>query len=453
MGLDKETIEKIKKSKLKELETSFLMYEKSLQENLQHMSNDKDKNGNRKYSDSQMSETQTLIKTMQNDVINQYAELGGDVDYLKSLKEHSNNDFENRKKTLLDIINKEKNITNTEYDNIENDELENNTYSDDELVRNEDNDDELTTNTDKTIIDLKKTKGGTIQYDLIPLPSKGQAYKNKLKKIPVSYLTAYDENLIVSPNLYQNGTFLDYMIKSKVMTDEIDTDDLLPGDRDAIILWLRANGYGPNFPVQATDNITGQQFDTVVDLNTLEYKKFNLKSDKNGYFSFTLPSSKDKIKFKFLSYKEIKKLEEIGQSENLKLKKEKLIDISDTLNNIINNDEEADKQTKLNIRNAISSIKNYSDSIEEKDDILYTHSVTNRLIASIMSINGVSDRNFIKDYVMYMNVKDSSALRKYITENEPGIDFNITIEKPKSLGGGSMTLFLSIDQYIFLNIA
>lgn len=451
MELDKETIEKIQKSKLKELETSFLMYEKSLQESQQHMSSDIDKNGNRKYSDSQMSETQTLIKTMQNDIINQYAELGGDIDYLKSLKEHSNNDFENRKKTLLDIVNKEKNLTtNTAYidkeDNIE--EADDSDNDEDDIETGE-----LIDNTDKTIIDLKKTKGGTIQYDLIKLPSKGLPYKNKISKIPVSYLTAYDENLIVSPNLYQNGTFLDYMIKSKVMTDEIDTDDLLPGDRDAIILWLRANGYGPNFPVQATDNITGQQFDTVVDLNTLKYKKFNLKSDKNGYFNFTLPSSGDKIKFRFLSYKEIKKLEEIGQSENLKLKKEKLIDISDTLNNIINNDEEADKQTKLNIRNAISSIKNYSDSIEEKDDILYTHSVTNRLIASIMSINGVSDRNFIKDYVMYMNVKDSSALRKYITENEPGVDFNITIEKPKSLGGGSMTLFLSIDQYIFLNIA
>ena len=52
-----------------------------------------------------------------------------------------------------------------------------------------------------------------------------------------------------------------------------------------------------------------------------------------------------------------------------------------------------------------------------------------------------------------MNVRDSSALRRYITDNEPGIDFNVTVEKPASLGGGSLTMFLTLDQFIFLNIA
>ena len=72
---------------------------------------------------------------------------------------------------------------------------------------------------------------------------------------------------------------------------------------------------------------------------------------------------------------------------------------------------------------------------------------------SIVSINDITDRDIIKDYVLKMNVRDASALRKYINENEPGLDFNITIKKPESLGGGSMTMFLSLDQYIFLNIA
>ena len=52
-----------------------------------------------------------------------------------------------------------------------------------------------------------------------------------------------------------------------------------------------------------------------------------------------------------------------------------------------------------------------------------------------------------------MNVRDSSALRKYMAANEPGIDYNIQIQKPESLGGGSMEVFLQLDQYIFLNIA
>ena len=83
----------------------------------------------------------------------------------------------------------------------------------------------------------------------------------------------------------------------------------------------------------------------------------------------------------------------------------------------------------------------------------YTHAVTNRLIESIVEVNNVTDRKYIAEYVAYMSVQDSSALRKYISDNEPGLDFNLTVEKPASLGGGSMPMFLSLDQYLFLNIA
>jgi hypothetical protein len=51
-----------------------------------------------------------------------------------------------------------------------------------------------------------------------------------------------------------------------------------------------------------------------------------------------------------------------------------------------------------------------------------------------------------------MRVKDSSALRKYMTANEPGMDYNITIERPADLGGGSFTTFLQLDQFLFLNL-
>jgi hypothetical protein len=52
-----------------------------------------------------------------------------------------------------------------------------------------------------------------------------------------------------------------------------------------------------------------------------------------------------------------------------------------------------------------------------------------------------------------MNVRDSTALRKYINENEPGVDYSITVERPESLGGGSFKTFLQLDQFLFLNIA
>ena len=85
--------------------------------------------------------------------------------------------------------------------------------------------------------------------------------------------------------------------------------------------------------------------------------------------------------------------------------------------------------------------------------MLYNHALTNRLNLLIMAVNGITDKKYISDFIRKMPVRDSSALRKYITNNEPGVDYNITVERPESLGGGSVTTFLQLDQFLFLNIA
>jgi hypothetical protein len=52
-----------------------------------------------------------------------------------------------------------------------------------------------------------------------------------------------------------------------------------------------------------------------------------------------------------------------------------------------------------------------------------------------------------------MNTRDSYELRKYINDNEPGVDFTITVKRPENLGGGSFKTFLEFDEYVFINIA
>ena len=469
------TIEEVK-SELTLLKNSYDMYEKTKEETEFVMKNRLDKNGNRKYSDSRLSDTMKLMQIMQDDIERKYVELGGDVEELKA-KKRGRKSNGNRKKLLSEILKKEKeiamlNVMNSlkedeanKKETVDNDnefptfdgseptplDSVSDTVHENEKV---DENDEVDEDDYKHVnIDASKAQGNNIKYDVIPIPSKGEAYKSKLKKIPVAYLTAYDENLIVSPNLYKDGSFLDYMLKTKIMTNEIDPDDLLPGDRDAIILWLRGSGYGPEYPVTATDNVTGEKFETVVDLTQLKPKKFTLKGDANGYFNFELPFSKDKIKFKFLSYKDLKKLEKMEENENVKLKKGKVDEICDQLREYMSNDDDIDRPLKLKLNEAIKTISEYSNNMPVDSDILFSHSVTNKLTESIVSVNGVTDRKYISEYVMYMNVRDSSALRRYITDNEPGIDFNVTVEKPASLGGGSLTMFLTLDQFIFLNIA
>lgn len=463
------------KSELALLKNSYDMYEKSKEETEFVMKNRLDKNGNRKYSDSRLSDTMKLMQIMQDDIESKYVELGGNIEELKA-KKRGRKSGDSRKKLLTEILKKEKERATLEAmkELKENDTNGKNTVDSDEFptfdgsepsplddvsdVMHDYEEAEETGEVNEddyghVNLDASKAQGNNIKYDVIPIPSKGEAYKSKLKKIPVAYLTAYDENLIVSPNLYKDGSFLDYMLKTKIMTNEIDPDDLLPGDRDAIILWLRGSGYGPEYPVTATDNVTGEKFETVVDLTQLKPKKFTLKGDANGYFNFELPFSKDKIKFKFLSYKDLKKLEKMEENENVKLKKGKVDEICDQLREYMSNDDDIDRPLKLKLNEAIKTISEYSNSMPVDSDILFSHSVTNKLTESIVSVNGVTDRKYISEYVMYMNVRDSSALRRYITDNEPGIDFNVTVEKPASLGGGSLTMFLTLDQFIFLNIA
>ena len=69
-----------------------------------------------------------------------------------------------------------------------------------------------------------------------------------------------------------------------------------------------------------------------------------------------------------------------------------------------------------------------------------------------MAVDGITDKKYIYDFIRKMNVRDSAALRKYMSQNEPGVDYNITIERPESLGGGSVNTFLQLDQFLFLNI-
>jgi hypothetical protein len=70
-----------------------------------------------------------------------------------------------------------------------------------------------------------------------------------------------------------------------------------------------------------------------------------------------------------------------------------------------------------------------------------------------MAVNGNTDRDFIRKYINSMPARDSLMLRRYINENRPGINFDIEVERPESLGGGSFSTFLNWDDSVFLNIA
>jgi hypothetical protein len=445
-----ESVDKLNKKAMKIHKETFFMYERTKKETQERLSEAMNPDGSRKYDQDYINEKIQSLNDAQEDAKMKFLAVGGNPDELvvdskpttkkKSITKKSAVKPNVEQKSRPAIIKKEK---------AENNEMP--------VVK------DITKEITKRMVNEQKEKSVVPEnwermdfsdsFDVIPLPSKGQCYEGNMSTIAVSYLTANDENMIVSPNLYRDGLILDYLLKAKIKNTNIDPDDLLEGDREAIILWLRATGYGTNYPITVTDNKTGIEFDTILDLTQIKHKPFLLEGDENGYFDFTLPVSKHEIKFRFLTHGDIKQIEEIEREEQVNVKKERLVSIVNELNAYLENDDVLGKDEKTRLFEAKRNINKWAEKLDSDNDLGYTHKLTNRLELSIMSVNGETDRDYIAEYVQNMNVRDALAIRKYISENEPGLDYAVTVERPESLGGGSMPVFLSLDEYVFLNIA
>lgn len=359
---------------------------------------------------------------------------------LKEAQEHGNGDNVNLLKELTNSENYN-NVSNNQKNEVKK-EIKSNKIEDDfKFEINNDNE------------SLYEIDDFDIPHDLVPLPSKGLIYKNCKSKIPVAYLTASDEDLITSPNLYVNGKIIDLLLRKKILDKNINPDGLCKGDRDAIIVWLRATGYGSNFPVNVKDPTTGQSFECEVDLSKLKSKDFKLKPDLDGYFDFVLPKTKKTVKFKYLTHKDDVTYAKYLEKSNNIFKMNSVSSSLTSLKNIIDNEKNVDIELRNNLNKSLSYLNDLLIKIESSDDVNYLKNVTYLLEKSIVSIDGITDSDFIKKFVNNMPALDSMALRKYYNENEPGIDFRVSIERPGSLGGGSFDTFLELDSSIFVNIS
>ena len=209
--------------------------------------------------------------------------------------------------------------------------------------------------------------------EIIDLPSKGLLYPegSELAKgtIEIKYMTAKEEDILTNQSYIKNGTVLDKLIKS-VIVSKINYDDLLIGDKNAIMVAARILGYGSEYKFNYLDE------EYTVDLSQLENKplKEELFSNHVNEFSFTLPKSKNTITFKLLNHKDEQ-------------------DISRELEGL----------KKIN-----------KDSSPE---------LSTRLKYLITSIEGKRDKVDIRDFIdNYFLAQDSRALREYIREIQPDVD-------------------------------
>ena len=243
----------------------------------------------------------------------------------------------------------------------------------------------------------QQTKPINVPYDVIPLPSEGKIYKHKKTHLKIAYLNASDENILSSPNILESGEFLDILINRKILDEGIELKDLHIGDRNAIMVWLRATGYGEMYPIVVYDD-DDNPFDAEIDLSTLPYIKLGAEPDSEGLISFKLEKTKKNIKFRMLNVGDI---------------------------------DEIDKLTKYELGEL---------------ELPYANTVTNRLERMIVEIDGIRDKEALKQFITVMPAADSRALRNYYNDIESNIDLKIKVEVP---GGGLIETFLPININFF----
>jgi hypothetical protein len=156
----------------------------------------------------------------------------------------------------------------------------------------------------------------------VTLPSQGLLYPedSPLRSgiLEMKYMTAREEDILTNTNLIANGTVIDKLLESLIVTP-IDYNTLLIGDKDALLVAARILGYGSDYRFMHN----GEEIN--VDLTTIKDKELDesLVIDGKNEFQFTLPTSKKEVTFKFLTHgdeqkieKELKGLKKINKNKS-----------------------------------------------------------------------------------------------------------------------------------------
>ena len=222
-----------------------------------------------------------------------------------------------------------------------------------------------------------------VPTETIELPSQGKLYAegSELSKgvVEMSYMTAKHEDILTNINLLRKGIAVETVLKSLIQSP-INYDDLIIGDRNALIISARILAYGSEYSFQYTDPQTGEQETHVFDLSTLDHKKvdMSLLTSKNE-FEFELPHTKNVVTFKILTVADDIKIQE--EFDGLK----KALGVE-------------------------------------------PGRITLRLKHQLTSINGEYSSKVVRDFIDggYLLSKDALELRRYISKVTPDVNTNTT---------------------------
>jgi hypothetical protein len=209
--------------------------------------------------------------------------------------------------------------------------------------------------------------------EVIDLPSKGLLYPEDSPlssgKVEMKYMTAREEDILTNVNYLEQGIVIDKLLESLVVS-KIDHNELLIGDKNALLIAARVLGYGKDYEIE----YLGQPY--TVDLSELKLKELDESLFEKGKneFEFTLPTTNTKIKFKLLTQGD---------------------------------------ETKIN-----EELKGL-----QKIDKNASYENTTRLKHMILSVDGDTDNGKIRQFVdNYFLARDSRVFRAYAVSIQPDVD-------------------------------
>ena len=223
--------------------------------------------------------------------------------------------------------------------------------------------------------------------DLVPLPSNGKIYPpgsalHNAESIAIRSMTAKDEDILTSRAYLKSGAAINALVKSCVTDKSIDVDNMISGDRNAVIIGIRITGYGDEYNVEMSCPSCAEKIKKSVSLSELPIKRFPegvepVEPGRNE-FSFSLPISKKNVTFKLMT----------GQDE------QELIKL-------------LDRRQKSNLPDEL---------------------VTTRLKIQVLSVDGERDPGKLSNIIMGLSARDSRSLRNYMDKINPGVELKTSFE-------------------------
>lgn len=228
----------------------------------------------------------------------------------------------------------------------------------------------------------------TFPTEIITLPSEGKCYPetNPLSKgtIEIKYMTAKEEEILTSQNLIKKGIVLDKLFESIIVDKNINPDDIILGDKNAIMLATRILGYGPEYNIEITNDLDEKE-EISVDLGKVKTKDIDLtKLNRENRYKFKTTTGTE-LEFKILTHGD-----------------EKAID--------------ADVK-------AIQRLNKNGTSSE----------LTTRYRYMILSVDGKDDTKSITDFINNKFItRDTKAFREAIKQITPDINMEFEYENPNT---------------------